>query len=329
MSNILVVGGAGYIGSHVVYELVKNNENVIVLDNLSTGFEKAINKNAKFYEGDIRNKNFLSSIFKIEKIEAVIHFAAFSQVGESMLNPLKYYNNNVNGTEVLLEAMVENNVKFIIFSSTAAVYGEPETTPILESSPTKPTNCYGATKLAVENMLKWTSIAHNLKFISLRYFNACGADLSAEIGEAHSFETHLIPLILKVAINKKEYINVFGTDYNTKDGTAIRDYIHVTDLAQAHILALKYLENGGDSDIFNLGGGTGLSVREIIKAAQNITNCIIPVKEKPRRKGDPCILVASSEKAERVLNWKQQYSNIKTILSSAFKWHKLHPNGYI
>lgn len=328
MSNILVVGGAGYIGSHAVRELIKNNKNVVVADNLSTGFEKAINKNAKFYKGDIKDKNFLNALFKMEKIDAIIHFAAFSQVGESMLNPLKYYNNNVHGTEVLLKSMVENNIEFIIFSSTAAVYGEPETIPILETAPTNPTNCYGATKLAVENMLKWASIAYNIKFVSLRYFNACGADSSAEIGEAHSLETHLIPLILKAAINKKEYINIFGTDYNTKDGTAIRDYIHVTDLAQAHILAVEYLKNGGHSNIFNLGGGVGLSVREIIKAAQNITNCIIPVKEKPRRKGDPRILIASSEKAKRILNWNQQYSDIKTILSSAFKWHKLHPNGY-
>ena len=261
---ILVLGGAGYIGSHTALELVKAGNEVVIADNLVTGYRKAIPEGAKFYEGDLRDSDFLDNLFHQENIDAVIHFAAYSLVGESVTNPLKYYDNNLYGTKVLLEAMVKNNVGKIVFSSTAATYGEPENIPILESDRTCPTNPYGETKLAMEKMFKWTAEAHGLRYVSLRYFNACGADESGTIGEAHNPESHLIPLILQVPNGKRETISIYGTDYDTPDGTCIRDYIHVTDLAQAHILAVQYLNNGGESDIFNLGNGVGYSVREVI-----------------------------------------------------------------
>ncbi|MGL4789792.1 MAG: UDP-glucose 4-epimerase GalE, partial [Anaerotignaceae bacterium] len=243
---ILVLGGAGYIGSHTVRELCKKGENVVVVDNLVTGHKEAIDEKAKFYEGDISDKEFLKKVFANEDIEAVIHFAAYSLVGESVVSPLKYYENNLCGTKVLLEEMVNANIKKIVFSSTAATYGEPEKIPILETDRTQPTNPYGETKLAMENMFKWVGNAHGIKFVSLRYFNACGADEKGDIGEAHNPESHLIPLILQVPNKQREAISIFGTDYNTPDGTCIRDYIHVTDLAQAHILAVDYLKNGGE-----------------------------------------------------------------------------------
>ena len=246
--KILVLGGAGYIGSHTVYELIDSGHEVIVIDNLLTGFEEAIHPSAKFYKGDIRDKDFLDTVFSKEKIDGVIHFAASSQVGESMKNPLKYYNNNLCGTEILLESMIEHGIDKIVFSSTAATYGEPENIPIMETDRTMPTNCYGETKLAMEKMFSWVSKAHNLRYVSLRYFNACGAHTNGKIGEAHNPETHLIPLILQVPNNQREYISVYGNDYDTKDGTCIRDYIHVLDLAQAHILAMEYLEKGGESE---------------------------------------------------------------------------------
>ena len=243
--RILVLGGAGYIGSHTVYELVDAGYEVIVVDNLLTGFKEAVHPQAKFYEGDIRDKIFLDNILSKEKIDGVIHFAASSQVGESMKNPLKYYNNNLCGTEVLLESMVEHGIDKIVFSSTAATYGEPESIPILETDRTLPTNCYGETKLSMEKMFKWTSKAYNLRYVSLRYFNACGAHPNGKIGEAHNPETHLIPLVLQVPNGKREYISVFGNDYDTKDGTCVRDYIHVVDLAKGHVKAMKKLEAKG------------------------------------------------------------------------------------
>lgn len=326
--RILVLGGAGYIGSHTVYELVDAGYEVIVIDNLLTGFKEAVHPQAKFYEGDIRDKIFLDNILSKEKIDGVIHFAASSQVGESMKNPLKYYNNNLCGTEVLLESMVEHGIDKIVFSSTAATYGEPESIPILETARTLPTNCYGETKLSMEKMFKWTSKAYNLRYVSLRYFNACGAHPNGKIGEAHNPETHLIPLVLQVPNGKREYISVFGNDYDTKDGTCVRDYIHVNDLAQAHILAMEYLSKGGESNIFNLGNGVGFTVKEVIETARKVTNHTIPIREEERRTGDPSVLIASSEKARKVLGWKPQYADLETIISTAWKWHVNHPDGY-
>ena len=275
MSSILVLGGAGYIGSHTVYELIEAGENVVVVDNLETGFRKAVHPDAKFYQGDIRDRAFIDSVFEKEEIDGVIHFAANSQVGESMVNPLKYYNNNLCGTEVLLESMV----------------------------------------------------AH-LRFVSLRYFNACGAHPNGKIGEAHNPETHLIPLILQVPNGKREYISIFGNDYETKDGTCVRDYIHVNDLAQAHILAMEYLRKGNDSNIFNLGNGVGFTVKEVVETARKVTGHPIPAKEEPRRAGDPSTLIASSEKAKEILGWKPQFDDLETIITTAWNWHKNHPNGY-
>lgn len=326
--RLLVLGGAGYIGSHTALELIKKGHEVIVVDNLVTGYEKAVPDKTVFYQGDIRNFDFLDNLFKKERIDAVIHFAAYSLVGESVTNPLKYYDNNLYGTKVLLEAMIKNNVNKIVFSSTAATYGEPENIPILESDRTCPTNPYGETKLAMEKMFHWASKAHGLSYVSLRYFNACGADATGQIGEAHNPESHLIPLVLQVPNGKRESVSIYGTDYDTPDGTCIRDYIHVTDLAEAHILAVEYLANGGESDIFNLGNGVGYSVREVIETARNVTGHPIPATEVPRRAGDPARLVASGEKAKRVLGWEPKIKRLDEIIASAWKWHKAHPEGY-
>lgn len=326
--SILILGGAGYIGSHTALELVRSGEDVVVADNLNTGYMSAVPKEARFYNGDIRDFDFLDSLFQKEKIDAVIHFAAFSLVGESVTAPLKYYDNNLYGTKVLLEAMVKNGIDKIVFSSTAATYGEPENIPILESDRTCPTNPYGETKLAMEKMFKWSAKAYGLHYVSLRYFNACGADASGTIGEAHDPESHLIPLILQVSNGKREKILIFGTDYDTPDGTCIRDYIHVTDLAQAHILAVKYLQNNGESDIFNLGNGVGYSVREVIETARKVTGHSIPAVETKRRIGDPARLVASGEKARKILGWNPVHDSLEEIIASAWNWHKNHPNGY-
>lgn len=319
--KILVLGGAGYIGSHTVYELIDKGYDVVVADNLQTGHIEAVHEKAKFYEGDIRDKEFLDNLFKNEKIDCVIHFAANSLVGESMTNPLKYYDNNLCGTKVLLESMVENNVNKIVFSSTAAVYGKPEKTPILENDVTNPLNTYGETKLSMEKMFKWVDVAHNIKYVSLRYFNACGAHISSNIGEAHSPETHLIPNVLN-AIIKDDVVNVFGDDYDTADGTCVRDYIHVTDLANAHILAVEYLAQGNESDIFNLGNGVGFSVKEIISASESVTGKKAKLNITQRRAGDPDVLIASSDKARKILGWEPQYADINKIIESAYNWHK-------
>lgn len=326
--SVLVLGGAGYIGSHTVYELIDQGEDVVIVDNLETGFKEAVHPKARFYQGDIRNREFIDSVFDKEKIDAVIHFAANSLVGESMLNPLKYYDNNLCGTKVLLESMIAHDVKKIVFSSTAATYGEPDRVPILETDRTEPTNTYGETKLSMEKMIKWVDKAHGLKFVSLRYFNACGAHKSGKIGEAHNPESHLIPLILQVPNGKREAINIYGDDYDTKDCTCIRDYIHVTDLASAHILAVKYLMAGNESNIFNLGNGVGFTVNEVIEAARKVTGAPIPAVVSPRRAGDPAQLIASSEKAKSLLGWKPQFEDIEEIIASAWKWHKDHPNGF-
>lgn len=325
---ILVLGGAGYIGSHTVYELIEAGRDVVVADNLITGFQAAVHPRARFYQIDLRDRGQLDELFEKEDIEGVIHFAAFSQVGESMTKPLKYYENNLWGTTVLLQSMVAHNVDKIVFSSTAATYGEPERVPILESDKTQPTNCYGETKLAMEKLMRWTGIAHPLRYVALRYFNACGAHPSGKIGEAHDPETHLIPLILQVPLGKREKVSIYGDDYPTKDGTCVRDYIHVSDLAQAHILALDYLMRGGESDVFNLGNGVGFTVKEVIDVARSVTGHAIPAEMVPRRAGDPAQLVASSEKAKTVLGWNPQYDHLETIVASAWNWHKAHPNGF-
>lgn len=325
---VLVLGGAGYIGSHTVYELIDSDVDVVIADNLETGYKAAIHPKARFYQGDIRDRSFVDRVFDSEKIDGVIHFAANSLVGESMVNPLKYYDNNLCGTKVLLESMVAHGIDKIVFSSTAATYGEPESLPILETDKTEPTNTYGETKLSMEKMFKWTGLAHGLRYVSLRYFNACGAHVSGMIGEAHKPETHLIPLILQVPNGQREFVSIYGDDYDTKDGSCIRDYIHVTDLAQAHILAMDYLMKGNESNIFNLGNGVGFTVKEVIDTARRVTKHPIDARVTQRRAGDPAVLVASSEKARTVLGWKPEHAELEEIIESAWKWHKAHPDGY-
>ena len=325
---ILVCGGAGYIGSHAVHVLVEKGEQVVIVDNLQTGHRGALNPAAKFYEGDIRDASVLDKIFTENKIEAVIHFAANSLVGESMEKPLLYFNNNVYGMQVLLEAMVRHGVDKIVFSSTAATYGEPKRVPIHEDDETCPTNTYGETKLTMEKMMKWVSRANGVRYVSLRYFNAAGALPDGSIGEDHKTETHLIPLILQVPTGRRDHITVFGDDYPTPDGTCLRDYIHVVDLADAHVLALEYLRKGGASDIFNLGNGHGFSVKEMIAAAEKATGRSIKVEIGARRAGDPAQLIASSEKARTVLGWKPQFTDVEQVIGTAWKWHESHPHGY-
>ncbi len=325
---ILVLGGAGYIGSHTVHALIEAGREVVVADNLVTGHRAAVHPKAKLYVGDLSDRAFLDDLLRNETIDGVIHFAAYSLVGESVGNPLKYYRNNLCGTEVLLEALVDHGVQNIVFSSTAATYGEPERIPILESDRTEPTNPYGETKLSMEKMFHWTDRAHGLRYVALRYFNACGALPDGSIGEAHDPETHLIPIVLQVALGRRERLDVFGGDYPTADGTCVRDYIHVCDLADAHIKALEYLERGGESDVFNLGNGVGFSNLEVVEAARAVTHHPIPSSIKDRRPGDPAILVASSEKAGRILGWKPQHTDLKEIIATAYRWHQSHPEGY-
>jgi UDP-glucose 4-epimerase len=324
---ILVTGGTGYIGSHTVAELLAHGEEVIVLDNLRTGHERAV-LGGTFYRGDIRDRRFLDEVFRAHEIEAVIHFAAKSLVGESVHDPLAYYDNNVIGTHTLVSAMVEHGVRKVVFSSTAAVYGEPGHIPIREEDPTVPTNPYGETKLAMEKMFRWCDQAYGLKSISLRYFNAAGAHPDAIIGEDHEPESHLIPLVLQVALGQREQIEMFGDDYPTEDGTCIRDYVHVMDLANAHRLALDYLRTHNQSDVFNLGNGTGFSVKQVIDTARKVTGHPIPAKVSPRRAGDPAVLVASADKAKRLLLWQPRCPELETIIESAWNWHRRHPRGY-
>jgi UDP-glucose 4-epimerase len=324
---ILVAGGAGYIGSHTVSELLGTDEKVVVVDNLQKGHREAV-LGGQFYKGDLRDDGFLDKVFGENDIEAVIHFAADSLVGESVTDPLKYYNNNMVSTLRLLTKMKEYGVDKIVFSSTAATYGEPENTPILETDRTLPTNPYGETKLSVEKALKWADNAYGIKYVSLRYFNAAGAHISGRIGEDHDPESHLIPIVLQTALGKRDAIRIFGSDYDTPDGTCIRDYIHVTDLAQAHVLALQCLRKGGNSAIYNLGNGRGFSVREVVDLARKVTGINIKETAAPRRAGDPAVLVASSEKIQRELNWKPEFNDLSTIIETAWKWHKNHPDGY-
>ena len=304
-------------------EFLARGYDVAVVDNLSTGHRAAVADKARFYEGDIRDKDFLADVFTKESdIEGVMHFCAYSLVGESMEKPLMYFENNVGGAMTLLDVMHQFDVKHIVFSSTAATFGIPEVSPITETTPQNPINPYGESKLIMEKMMKWTDIAHGLKYVALRYFNACGAHESGMIGEAHAPETHLIPLILQVPLGKREFISIFGDDYDTADGTCIRDYIHVCDLAEAHILAMQYLVNGGESTICNLGNGEGFSVLEMIEAAREVTNHPIPAIISPRRAGDPAKLIASSQKAQEILGWKPQITELEDIVESAWNWHK-------
>lgn len=325
---VLVVGGAGYIGSHAVYQLVDAGQDVIVIDHLKSGHREAVHPKARFYEGDIRDRAFLDRVFETETIDQVVHFAAFSLVGESMEHPLAYFDNNVYGTQVLLEAMMAHDVKQIVFSSTAATYGEQEQMPILETATTNPTNAYGETKLMMEKMMHWCETAYGLNYVALRYFNVAGARATGEIGEDHTPETHLVPLVLEVANGQRPVISIYGDDYATEDGTCIRDYIHVEDLIDAHLLALEYLKQGNTSDIFNLGSSRGFSVREIIEAARRVTGHAIPEQVVARRAGDPSTLIAGSDKAKTVLGWTPRRTEIDTIIQDAWRWHEQRPQGY-
>lgn len=326
--SILVCGGAGYIGSHTVYKLIEQGKDVVIIDNLQSGHMGAVHPKAKFYKGDIRDAAILDKIFTENKIQSIVHFAANSLVGESMIKPLLYFNNNVYGMQILLESMVKHDINNIVFSSTAAVYGEPKKIPILEDDETNPTNTYGETKLTMEKMMKWCNKAYGINYVALRYFNAAGSLGDGTIGEDHNPESHLIPLILQVPLGKREAITVFGSDYPTPDGTCLRDYIHVLDLADAHIKAVEYLESGKGSNVFNLGNGVGFSVKEMIVAAEEATGQDIKVVIGERRAGDPAQLIASSDKARQLLGWVPQYTDVKKIIKDAWVFHTAHPNGF-
>lgn len=323
--RVLVTGGAGYIGSVVTEELVNDGHDVVVYDNLSKGHREAVVPGARLVDGDLLDASTLSQTLKDNQVEAVIHMAAYSLVGESVENPSKYYHNNVVAGLVLLDAMRECDVKRLVFSSTAATYGEPESQPIYETAPNNPTNPYGETKLAFERAMHWGEGAYGLRYVSLRYFNAAGA--SERCGEDHDPETHIIPIALQAAAGKRSHVEIYGDDYPTPDGTCLRDYIHVIDLARAHILALSVLSER--SGIYNLGcGGNGYSVREVIETARQVTGKEIPVRVGPRRAGDPAILIASSDKIKQDLDWQPRYQDLRVIVESAWRWMQSHPNGY-
>jgi UDP-glucose 4-epimerase len=323
--TILVVGGAGYIGSHMVRALGQAGYEAIVFDNLSTGSRDLL-QGGPFIEGELGDADQLDRLFSEHVIDAVMHFAAFSLVGESVLDPMKYYRNNVAATTVLIEAMLRHGIRHFIFSSTAAVYGEPQYCPIDEIHPCAPTNPYGATKLAVERMLHDCARAHDFSYVSLRYFNAAGADPSASIGEMHDPESHLIPLLLKVAAGEMPEIKLFGNDYDTEDGTCIRDYIHVNDLAAAHLLALQKIMQDSQSDTYNLGNSKGYSVLQVLDVARKVTGRNIPSRTEERRAGDPAVLVAESNKIRDELGWKPQFEHLEAIVESAWNWHNnSHP----
>jgi UDP-glucose 4-epimerase len=320
--RILVVGGAGYIGSICTEQLLDKGHTVSIFDNLSEGHRSAVDQRAQFFEGDLQDRQKIISIIAAEKPDAVMHFAASALVGESMQNPSKYFRNNIGNGVNLLDAMMAADVKRLVFSSTCATFGPPERVPIDEMQPQRPINPYGESKLAFEKILRWYDEIHGLKFVSLRYFNAAGA--SENFGEDHRVETHLIPNVLKVALGKKAAVAIYGTDYETPDGTCIRDYIHIVDLAQAHILALE----SPKSEFYNLGTGGGSSVREVIDSCRKVTGRKIDIVEKPRRPGDPPRLIAASEKIQRELGWRPQFQRLDAIIESAWKWHQKFPDGY-
>lgn len=328
--SILVCGGAGYIGSHVVRELNKKNIETVVIDSLEYGHREALKNidDKHFYKGNIGDAELLKKIFHAYNIETVMHLCAYIEVGESVLNPAKYYKNNVSNSITLLEEMLKAKIKNFIFSSTAAVYGEPETIPLKEETRKNPTNPYGKSKLILEKILSDYSKAYDFNFVALRYFNASGADIEADIGEDHSPESHLIPLILQVALKKRKSIKIFGNDYPTKDGTCVRDYVHVSDIALAHIDAMNYLKKGGKSVSCNLGNSEGFSVKEVIDIAREVTGQTIEAEVSERRAGDSSTLIAGSQKAHDVLGWYPKTPSLKDIVQSAWKWHKNHPNGY-
>lgn len=326
---ILLCGGAGYIGSHVAHVLLQRGMEIVVVDNLQTGHRQALpqSSNLTFVKGDIRDPSVLDAIFSKHFIEAVLHFAASSLVGESMLHPLNYFNNNVGGMQVLLESMLNHSVYALVFSSTAAVYGTPEYFPIDEDSPTLPTSPYGESKLIMEKMIKWVTKAHGLNSVCLRYFNVAGALPDGSIGEAHNPESHLIPIVLRVPLGLHPQISIFGNDWPTEDGTCIRDYIGIMDLVDAHLKALDYAM-AGKSGTFNLGSCQGFSVLEVIRMAEKVTGQNIPIRNVARRAGDPPHLVASCQKAKEILGW-QPKQDLEEIISSAWNWHKQHPNGFV
>ncbi|MGE5578243.1 MAG: UDP-glucose 4-epimerase GalE [Syntrophothermus sp.] len=327
--NILVTGGAGYIGSHTAAALRRAGHRVVILDNLQTGHAPAAAAvGGVFVQGNVGDGALVQEVLGRHRIEVVVHFAANSLVGESMVKPEKYWANNLGNGLRLLEAMREAGVSKIVFSSTAAVYGEPERVPIDEAQPKAPTNTYGMTKLAVEHLLESFDRAYNFRHISLRYFNAAGADPSGENGEDHNPESHLIPIVLQAALGQRKHVSIFGTDYPTPDGTCIRDYIHVVDLAAAHVLAVEALGNGRPSAVYNLGNGNGFSVREVIRTAEKVVGHSIPVEEAGRREGDPAVLVAGSGRIRRELGWKPEYADLETIVATAWRWHKSHPKGF-
>jgi UDP-glucose 4-epimerase len=326
--NVLVVGGAGYIGSHCVRQLAEAGHRPVVLDNLVFGHRSAVSSEIPFYNADLGDSIAVAQILKDESIELVMHFAAFAYVGESVTEPRKYYENNFVATLRLLETMLDNGVTKFVFSSTCATYGEPESLPIVETLPQAPINPYGQTKLDVENCLKAFAKAYGLSFAAFRYFNAAGAAEDGSIGEDHSPETHLIPLVIDAATGRRENIKIFGTDYDTPDGTCLRDYVHVDDLSRAHIAAFEKLENPGVGLFYNLGTGTPNSVREIIEAVENVTGLKVPVVEDARRAGDPPALFADSSKAQDELGWKIKYTDVADIIETAWRWHKANPDGF-
>lgn len=326
--RILVVGGAGYIGSHAVRQLVKDGNQVVVLDALYTGHRKAVDHKAKFYQGNIENTFLVSQILRNEHIQAVMHFAAYSLVPESVKKPLKYYDNNVTGMISLLKAMHETGTKYLIFSSSAATYGIPKKMPITEETPLNPINPYGETKMMMEKIMAWADKADGIKYTALRYFNVAGAASDGTIGEDHAPETHLIPNILKSALTGDGKFTIFGNDYNTKDGTNVRDYVQVEDLITAHVLALKHLIKTNQSAVFNLGTAHGYSNLEILQAARRVTGIDIPYTFGPRRGGDPDSLIADSTKARKILGWQPKHENVDDVIATAWRWHKSHPQGY-
>ena len=324
--RVLVTGGAGYIGSHTAKVLAKSGHEPLTLDNLSSGHRWAV-KWGPFVEGDLADPQLLAPLLRDEHVEAVMHFAASLLVGESVKNPRKYFWNNVVNTLRLLDAMLEAGVKQIVFSSSAATYGNPLKVPIPEDHPTRPVNPYGETKLMMERALEWYGNAYGLGWVALRYFNAAGADPEGELGEEHNPETHLVPLVVRAALGQLPYVEIYGTDYPTPDGTGIRDYIHVTDLAEAHVLALEYLARGGPSMVLNLGTGQGHSVREVINAVGRIAPRPVPAREGPRRAGDPPVLIADASQAGKILGWKPRRSGLEAIVESAWRWHSKGKTG--